>query len=110
MRTYFLPTIRVQGEHAPSSLQVCANAAMKIDACFFPLALDGSFRDISNRGDFRERKAAKELQVHDFSEGRLCLREFVERFADPGEFLAIHGILNCGSVRRNLELPTPLLS
>src|SRR5208282_4242437 len=83
---------------------------MKIDARFFPLALHGSFGDVSHGGDFLKRKATKELQVHDFRQRRLCLREFVKRLADSSELLAIHRIFDVASKRRNLELAAPLLS
>src|SRR5580765_523372 len=76
-----------------SNRQIRANVAMEIDARLFPLSLYCTFRQVLQGGNFRERKAAEKLHVHQFGKLRLDFRQFIQGVADRREFLGVDGIL-----------------
>src|ERR1700733_1456978 len=105
----FLPLFRAQCGHGFSNFQIWTNAAMKVDACFLPITLDGSFAHVLHRCDFCKCKAAEEPQVDDFCEGRFGLGQFFQRVADLRELTAIRRAFNFGAKRRDFELTAALL-
>ena len=59
-----------------------AMARCRYSARFLPLALHGALGQTVHRADFREREAAKELEVDDLGERGIHARQLVERIAD----------------------------
>src|SRR5262245_52805439 len=91
--------------------RVLPQRLMKVDARFFPVALDCPLGHAAHRGNFSEREPAEESQIDDLCERRVDTREIVERVAELRELAFIWDRLGDFSAQRgDLEHPSTLLS
>jgi len=80
-----VPPLGVELAHRLLRQWLLPQRPVKVDACLFPVALDGPLRDAAHRSNFGEREPAEESEVDDLREPRVDTREIVERIADLRE-------------------------